>query len=414
MPSPLLMGLLIFAAFEGPDQPGTPGAQYRALQREHDAAFQAFVKANREAKTEADQAKVDALDLPGRNPRLFGVRFLALAKKYPGTEAAEDALVWVGSHVMFGPETEEAKRLLIRDHIRSAKLAPVFAFQRFTCGSAATERLLREAMVKNPHRDVQGLACYWLARYLTEQAQWSWEARRAGPEVSRAGLGNMVRPYPIVVEGWGADYIDRIRRLDPGSLDREAEALLARIIEDYADLPHNDRHQRPEAKTLGDAARINLHEMQRLTIGKAAPEIEGKDLDGRPFRLSDYRGRVVVLDFGSHFFCGFCRALYPCERALVKRLEGRPFALVSINAEPSQDRAELKKAWEDAGNTWRCVWDGDYEGPINTAWNIRQYPTIYVLDHNGVIRYKNVFGDELDQAVNALLKEMGTAKDARP
>jgi hypothetical protein len=86
--------------------------------------------------------------------------------------------------------------------------------------------------------------------------------------------------------------------------------------------------------------------------------------------------------------------------------------LVSINAEPTKDRAELKAAWETAGNTWRCVWDGDYEGPINVAWNIRQYPTIYVLDPQGVIRYKNVLGKELERAVSTLLAEMQAANGA--
>ena len=83
--------------------------------------------------------------------------------------------------------------------------------------------------------------------------------------------------------------------------------------------------------------------------------------------------------------------------------------MVSINAEPTKDRAELKQAWKAAGNTWRCVWDGDYEGPINTAWNIRQYPTIYVLDPDGLIRFKNVFGQDLERAVDSLLEEMAAA-----
>jgi hypothetical protein len=87
---------------------------------------------------------------------------------------------------------------------------------------------------------------------------------------------------------------------------------------------------------------------------------------------------------------------------------------VSINAEPSKDRADLKKAWQDAGNTWRCVWDGDYDGPINTAWDIREYPTIYVLDQNGVIRYKNVFAKGLDEAVNTLLKEKESGEAVKP
>jgi thiol-disulfide isomerase/thioredoxin len=413
MPTTILIGCFVFAGLEASENSATaPREQYQALQREYNAAFQAFVKANEEAKTDADFAKIGAL--PGGNPKSFTGGFIALAKKYPGTEAAEDALVWVASHVLIGAETEEAKRLLIRDHIRSTKLGPVFAFQRNTCGSAATERLLREAMTKNPQGDIQGLACYWLAHYLTEQAQWSREARRVGPDSSWAEFVNMIPPAPLVVEGWGADYIDRLRQLDPWALDREAEALLTRVVANYASSPNNDKTRRRETGTLGDAARADLHEMRDLAIGKPTPEIEGKDLNGRPFRLSDYRSKVVVLAFGSYFYCGSCRALYPHERSLVKRLEGRPFALVSINAEPSKGRAELKKAWEDAGNTWRCVWDGDYDGPINTAWDIRNYPTIYVLDQNGVIRYKNVFTKDLDVAVDTLLKEQESGETAKP
>jgi hypothetical protein len=301
MLSAIATGFLIVTLVPGAgDEPKTPQEQFQALKRGYDTVFQAFVQANADAKTDAEIAKVNAH--PGRNARGFAGGFMALATKYPRTEAAEDALVWVGSHVMFGPETEEAKRLLIRDHIRSAKLAPVFEFQRITCGSKATERLLREAMARNPHREVQGLACYWLARYFVEQAQWSREERRADDESLQTRPGTMIRPYPLIVEGWGADYVDRVRRLDPQALDREAESLLVRITETYADLPHNDRYQRREAKTLGDAARVQLHEMRRLTIGKPAPEIEGRDLDGRRFRLGDYRGKVVVLDFGSHFY----------------------------------------------------------------------------------------------------------------
>jgi hypothetical protein len=50
-----------------------------------------------------------------------------------------------------------------------------------------------------------------------------------------------------------------------------------------------------------------------LTIGKTAPEIVGKDLQGRDLRLSDYRGKVVVLLFSSDW-CGICRTLHPYER----------------------------------------------------------------------------------------------------
>jgi hypothetical protein len=57
--------------------------------------------------------------------------------------------------------------------------------------------------------------------------------------------------------------------------------------------------------------------------------------------------------------------------------------------------------------TWRSFWDGgNTGGPIATQYDVHSWPTIYVLDARGVIRYKNVRGEELDKAVDALLKEI--------
>jgi len=57
--------------------------------------------------------------------------------------------------------------------------------------------------------------------------------------------------------------------------------------------------------------------------------------------------------------------------------------------------------------TWRSWWDGgNTRGPIAKAWNIKGWPTIYVLDHKGVIRYREVRGKSMDEAVDALLKEI--------
>lgn len=96
--------------------------------------------------------------------------------------------------------------------------------------------------------------------------------------------------------------------------------------------------------------------------------------------------------------------MYPHERSLVKRLAGKPFALLGINSDP---RAKLKQVIKKEQMTWRSWWDGgDTSGPIATRWNIHGWPTIYVLDHQGVIRYKNVREEALDKAVDALLKDL--------
>jgi hypothetical protein len=100
--------------------------------------------------------------------------------------------------------------------------------------------------------------------------------------------------------------------------------------------------------------------------------------------------------------------MYPHERSLVKRLESKPFVLLGINSDG--DKKVLKKAMEKEQITWRSWWDGSTDGLVDTAFNISYWPTIYVLDHRGVIRYKDVQGKKLDEAVDTLLKEMDAAK----
>lgn len=102
--------------------------------------------------------------------------------------------------------------------------------------------------------------------------------------------------------------------------------------------------------------------------------------------------------------------MYPHERSLVKRLEGKPFALLGVNSDPNE---RLKQVMKKEQITWHSWWDGgDTSGPIATKWNVHGWPTIYVLDHKGVIRAKGPRGEELDQAVDNLLKEM--AQSAKP
>jgi thioredoxin family protein len=99
--------------------------------------------------------------------------------------------------------------------------------------------------------------------------------------------------------------------------------------------------------------------------------------------------------------------MYPHERSLVSRMEGKPFALIGVNSD--NDREELKKVLQEERITWRSFWNGGSTGgPISRAWQVRSWPSIWVIDAKGVIRYRNVRGEAMDKAVDALLKEMGS------
>ena len=146
-----------------------------------------------------------------------------------------------------------ALELLLRDQLDSPKLVAVCMYMgKLGNLDPMTESFLRAAS-ESPHREVRGIACLALARLLKDEG---------------------------------------------ARLENESEQLFDRITKVYADI----KHPGPiGGQTLGDVAKRELFEIRDLAIGKPAPDIEGEDIDAKKFKLSDYRGKVVLLDFWGHW-----------------------------------------------------------------------------------------------------------------
>ena len=103
--------------------------------------------------------------------------------------------------------------------------------------------------------------------------------------------------------------------------------------------------------------------------------------------------------------------MYPHERSLVEKYKNDPFVIVGVNSD--KDRAALKPDLEKNGITWRSFWNGEKgtSGPISKTWNIKGWPTLYVIDAQGIIRYKAVGAneEEIDAAIEKALAD-ATAK----
>lgn len=154
---------------------------------------------------------------------------------------------------------------------------------------------------------------------------------------------------------------------------------------------------------LGEQATGALFRLQNLEIGCAMPKLEGEDVDGKPLKLSDSQGQVVVLSFWATW-CGPCMGMVPQERALVQRMKRRPFVLIGVNGD--EDRAKARTVSAKEGITWRSFWDGGPHGPISVQWGVSAWPTVYLVDANGIIRNENLRGEALDRAVEALVTEV--------
>lgn len=92
--------------------------------------------------------------------------------------------------------------------------------------------------------------------------------------------------------------------------------------------------------------------------------------------------------------------MYPHERSLVNSMSGRPFVLLGVNNDSKIET--VKKAIKKNNLNWRSWYDGK-GGPIVKEFGIRGFPTIFLVDHDGVIRYKNLRGERLDMAIEKLV-----------
>ena len=101
--------------------------------------------------------------------------------------------------------------------------------------------------------------------------------------------------------------------------------------------------------------------------------------------------------------------MIPHERSLVEKLKDRPFALVGMNSDP---KPTLRAAMASEKITWRSFWDGGGTGgPIATRWNVHSWPTIYILDADGVIRYKDVRDEaEMERVLGEMIAEAKAAR----
>ena len=279
----ILVLVLSLSMAAAQDKPVAPAEQYRALLKAFGEAAHANWKAATDEERKQAAGRVEPLPL----------RFLELAEKNPKEPWTLDALTQVitqeywldnySSHPGWGKDSRQARAIaiLLRDHVRSGKLGETCKRVQFGFRKEC-ETFLRTVLEKNPHRDVQGQACLGLALFLNGRLN-RLDLLKGQPAVNRRYEGL-----------YGQDYLDTLRRQDRAKAVAEVEAVFEQAADKYGDV------KLPYGGTVGDNARIELFAIRHLAVGKEAPDIEGPDQDGVRFKLSDYRGKVVLLYFWQH------------------------------------------------------------------------------------------------------------------
>jgi len=258
----------------------TPSQRLTALKKEFDEAQRAFDEKYSAAKTDEERQKLFSSDYP--SAEAYATRFSALAKELRGDAVALEAWFWVVQHVQAREQLEPCFTALAADHVASPRLSEVVQAISPYSPTLAAEEFLRTVVAKSPHWDVKGQATFKLAKVLggLAVAAETFAAKEGGDAEERAGL----------VAFYGEKTLEELAARDPAEMRKEAEDLFEDVLQDF-------KAVKSAQGTLGSQAEAELFELRNLTVGRVAPDIVGQDVDGATFKLSDYRGKVVVLDF---------------------------------------------------------------------------------------------------------------------
>jgi len=316
---------------------------------------------------EAKAAPMKAFKMTDGPAASFAPRFLAFAEKNPKDPSALDSLATAMQTAGGANEKNsvyrQALKMVRSGYLDKPEIKKLFNVLAYSNDDESTQ-VMKEIIAKHPERKVQARAAKALAN----------------------GFENMARQAKMIQNN------PQMRKNFEEQMDKAmVETMLVKA----------DQYTKDAAELTKLVQEKYSDVFPNLSIGQPAPEVINKDLDDKTVKLSDLKGRVVVLDIWATW-CGPCRAMIPHEREMVERLKDKPFTLVSISAD--EEKETLTKFLTKEKMPWTHWWSGS-SGGILEDWDVQYFPTIYVIDSKGVIRHKDLRGEKLEKAVEELLKE---------
>lgn len=120
-------------------------------------------------------------------------------------------------------------------------------------------------------------------------------------------------------------------------------------------------------------------------VNDPAPDFTLNNLEGKPVSLTDFKGRVVLINFWASW-CPPCKKEFPELHALAQEMAGKPFSLVAINLDKSQNRVEkFLEKFQPVSKTMTILLDPDQK--TVAAYVARSMPSSFIIDASGTIRY---------------------------
>ncbi|MGK7369207.1 MAG: TlpA family protein disulfide reductase [Candidatus Halalkalibacterium sp. M3_1C_030] len=154
-------------------------------------------------------------------------------------------------------------------------------------------------------------------------------------------------------------------------------------------------------QTIVDNARAYFNEIHSLQVGDKAPIFSASSISGELIALSQFNGKVVLLEFWSTT-CGPCIEELPNLKNLYASLKNKDdFVMLGVSLDTDIER--VRGFVNKQNMEWKQIFDNGY-GNISKRYNAAFIPRTYLINKNGNIAYKDLRGEDLKNAVGSMLE----------
>ncbi len=263
--------------------------------------------------------------------------------------------------------------------------------------------MMESAMILEDYGQTLGLSDTYFKEHGRHSGIWSVRGMRWAALVRKDRLGQASKEWEAAVESFEKEELQAVF----GTGMQIAEGYLDKLNTEGARKIYDKLAQK--LSFAGDIQQVLRPHRNALSwIGKKAPELKGKTLDGKELGLADYKGKIVLIDFWASW-CPPCLASLPELEEVYRNYHHQGFEVIGVSLDHSEEM--LAQYLNKNPLPWMNIYDGYFDGPNARRYEVEGIPQSFVLDRKGRIVRANKPAMGYASLIEKLVSQSGSSSE---